>query len=311
MRRSGRRRGALLVASLAVVALAVGILVVRGRFIVGSQPVSRVAPDPWTTTITVHSTALDRDMAAQVFLPPNLDPQHRAPVLFLFHGRGGDERSWMAGQDGSGVGVDSVAHGMISAGTIEPLVIVSARIDDSYGVDSLPAADGYDHGPYERYIIEDLVPAIEARYPVGGDPAHRAVGGFSMGAFAALHAALRHPGIFGSVGALSPPSSSRRPQTGRGSTGTTPPRTTRWRWRRLSRPGASASSSRMGTGTTAGSRTQRARSRRAWPTGERPQTLSLSPAATKWQPGASSRPRCSRHCSDPRAQPIWIRSGPA
>lgn len=204
MRRSGRRRAARLVASLAVVALALGIVAVRGRFIVGSQPVTRVAPDPWTTTITIPSAALGRDMAAQVFLPPNLDPQHRAPVLFLFHGRGGDERSWMAGQDGSGVGVDAVAHGMISAGTIGPLVIVSARIDDSYGVDSLPAADGYDHGPYERYIIEDLVPAIEARYPVGGDPAHRAVGGFSMGAFAALHAALRHPGIFGSVGALSP-----------------------------------------------------------------------------------------------------------
>src|SRR5450759_1887183 len=103
-------------------------------------------------------------------------PQTRAPVLFLFHGRGGDERSWMAGQDGSGVGVDAVAHGMISAGTIGPLVIVSARIDDSYGVDSLPAADGYDHGPYERYIIENLVPAIEARYPVGGDPADRVAG---------------------------------------------------------------------------------------------------------------------------------------
>ena len=202
MRRSGRRRAALLVASLAVVALAVGILALGGRIIVGPQPVTRVAPDPWTTTITIHSTALGRDMAAQVFLPPSLDPQHRAPVLF--HGRGGDERSWMAGQDGSGVGVDAVAHGMITAGTIGPLVIVSARIDDSYGVDSRPAADGYDHGPYERYIIDDLVPAIEARYPVGGDPAHRAVGGFSMGAFAALHAALRHPGAFGSVGALSP-----------------------------------------------------------------------------------------------------------
>ena len=204
MHRSGRRRGALLVTSLAVVALAVGIVAVRGRLIVGPQPVTRVAPDPWTATITIHSTALGRDMPAQVFVPPNLDPQHRAPVLFLFHGRGGDERSWMAGQDGSGVGVDAVAHGMISAGTIGSLVIVSARIDDSYGVDSPPAADGYDHGPYERYIIEDLVPAIEARYPVGGDASHRAVGGFSMGAFAALHAALRHPGVFGSVGALSP-----------------------------------------------------------------------------------------------------------
>jgi hypothetical protein len=79
MRRSGRRRAALLVASLAVVALAVGILALGGRIIVGPQPVTRVAPDPWTTTITIHSTALGRDMAAQVFLPPNLDPQHRAP----------------------------------------------------------------------------------------------------------------------------------------------------------------------------------------------------------------------------------------
>ena len=75
MRRSGRRRAALLVASLAVVALAVGILALGGRIIVGPQPVTRVAPDPWTATITIHSTALGRDMPAQVFVPPNLDPQ--------------------------------------------------------------------------------------------------------------------------------------------------------------------------------------------------------------------------------------------
>jgi enterochelin esterase-like enzyme len=157
-----------------------------------------------TTTISVWSAALGRAMPVEVFVPEGLPVGGRAPVLYLFHGRGGDESSWMAGHGSDGIGIDATASELVATGKMRPLVIVSARIDDSYGVDSTAADDGYAHGQYEHYIVDDLVTAIESRYAVGGDPARRAVGGYSMGGFVALSLVLRRPDLFRSAAALSP-----------------------------------------------------------------------------------------------------------
>ncbi|MDQ3493154.1 MAG: esterase family protein [Chloroflexota bacterium] len=160
---------------------------------------------PGVSDLTIPSAALGRDMPAQVFVPRDLDSAATHPVLYLFHGRYGSERGWMGGSFGrAGVGVHDIAQALIDEGRIPPLIIVSALINDSYGVDSPPTQEGYDHGPYERYILDDLIPTVESRFPISADPADRAIGGLSMGGFAALHAAFRYPERFGGVAGLSP-----------------------------------------------------------------------------------------------------------
>jgi enterochelin esterase-like enzyme len=167
-----------------------------------------VAPDHLETDvrpITILSALLGRDMAALVYRPASFDPAQPYPVLYLFHGYTGNEQSWFQGPLGSGVGVDQVAEHVIGEGAVCPVVIVSAAINDSYGVDSAVPAEGdqFDHGPYERYLLEELIPAVEANLaPI--EPRQRFVGGLSMGGFAALHLAFRHPEKFGGVAALSP-----------------------------------------------------------------------------------------------------------
>lgn len=145
-------------------------------------------------------------MPVQVFRPPGSGADAGPlPILYLLHGRGGDEASWFGGRIGeAGVGIDALAADLIAQGRIPPVIIASARIDDSYGVDSSPSDDGYSHGPYERYIVDELVVVVEARESVLREPAGRFIGGYSMGGFAALHAAFRHPMLFGGVAALSP-----------------------------------------------------------------------------------------------------------
>jgi enterochelin esterase-like enzyme len=172
-----------------------------------SLAATHAAPGPAgnVAAVSIHSTALGRDMPALVFTPASFEPARRYPVLYLFHGRGGDETSWMGGHPGQdGVGVDGIAQRLITEDRIPPVIIVSARIDDSYGLDSPPSDEGYSHGPYEQYIVDELVPAIEARYPARTDAAGRLIGGLSMGGFAALHAAFRHPDLYGGVAGLSP-----------------------------------------------------------------------------------------------------------
>ena len=58
--------------------------------------------------------------------------------------------------------------------------------------------------PYERFLVEELIPALERAHPgYGGSPEARTVAGLSMGGFGALNLAQR-TGSFGRCVALSP-----------------------------------------------------------------------------------------------------------
>ena len=58
--------------------------------------------------------------------------------------------------------------------------------------------------PYERFLVDELIPYLEARHPgFGGSAAARSVAGLSMGGFGALNVAA-HSGAFSKCLALSP-----------------------------------------------------------------------------------------------------------
>ena len=154
--------------------------------------------------LTVHSSALARDMPVLVFRARALDATKPFAVLYLFHGYGADESAWFDGYGGDGVHVDGIAQSLIDAGAICPVVIASAYIANSYGVDSQPASDQFDHGLFARYLTDELEPSVESAIGYRGGATSRFVGGLSMGGFAALHLVLSGPATFAGVGALSP-----------------------------------------------------------------------------------------------------------
>lgn len=199
-RRRRRAWGVAIVIVLGVVAVALAVPVVLRL----ARPPQ--GPGPWpppprsgVEVTSIHSPALGREMPALVWIPQGTASDARLPLMVLFHGQGGDPSAWF-----HGVGADLEAARLIAEGRIPPVVLVSAGIANSMGVDSAPGDDGYDHGAFGTYLADDLVPAITARYPVSLDPRDHAVAGFSMGGYAALHLAFRHPDRFGGVGGLSP-----------------------------------------------------------------------------------------------------------
>lgn len=157
------------------------------------------AAEPNVTGKSIESRALGRTMPADVWLPPNATAAAVRRVLILFHGRGADEHQWF-----DGVGVGAIAGSLAATGAIDRPATVSVLIDDSYGIDSPPTGDGYAHGDYERYLLTDVLPAVARWFPGVASPADRFVGGLSMGGYAALRLAFRHPDLFGGVGVLSP-----------------------------------------------------------------------------------------------------------
>ena len=52
---------------------------------------------------------------------------------------------------------------------------------------------------YEQFFFEEFIPAVEKRYRIVGDKAHRAISGLSMGGGGTAVYALRHPEVFGSA----------------------------------------------------------------------------------------------------------------
>ena len=56
---------------------------------------------------------------------------------------------------------------------------------------------------FENDLLKDLIPYVEAHYPVKADAEHRAIAGLSMGGGQALTIGLRHPDTFAWVGGFS------------------------------------------------------------------------------------------------------------
>jgi S-formylglutathione hydrolase FrmB len=97
------------------------------------------------------------------------------------------------------VGLDAFLAKQEAHGILPPSLWVAVTHHSSWYADR---ADG--SFPYERFLIEELLPLLEARHPgFGGNPSARSVAGLSMGGFGALNLAAR-TGTFSKCLALSP-----------------------------------------------------------------------------------------------------------
>jgi enterochelin esterase-like enzyme len=52
---------------------------------------------------------------------------------------------------------------------------------------------------YPDFLLEEVMPAVSARYRVKAGAAHTTLGGASLGGLAALYVVMQHPGVFGGL----------------------------------------------------------------------------------------------------------------
>jgi len=139
--------------------------------------------------LTFNSKANNTTIGYVVYLPPkyNTETTTRYPVLYSFHGMGGNE--------GSNTQIATTLQSLINANTVKPYIIVFVC-----GRENTFYADSKDGTvKCETSIISELIPHVDSLFRTIPDREHRATHGFSMGGFGALCYAFKHFNMFSSV----------------------------------------------------------------------------------------------------------------
>lgn len=161
-------------------------------------------------TINYWSSTVDGDRSALVYTPPGYDPKKVYPVLYLLHGIGGDEFEWFRN------GVPHVIlDNLYAQGKIEDMLVVlpngRAMKDDRAEGDIFSPDKLEAFSRFEQDLINDLIPFIEASYPVSSSRDQRALAGLSMGGGQALNFGLGNLDLFAWVGGFSSAPNTRKP----------------------------------------------------------------------------------------------------
>ncbi len=135
----------------------------------------------------------------QVYTPPGYSADKKYPVLYLLHGIGGDETEWQRYSK-----VDALIDNLIAAKKAEPMIVVMpngrAQKDDraDAGMGAVPA-----FAVFERDLLDDVIPAIDARFGTQKNRESRALAGLSMGGGQTLNFGFSHMDTFAWIGAFS------------------------------------------------------------------------------------------------------------
>ena len=164
----------------------------------------RDVPHGSVTTEYYWSTALEDWARCLVYTPPMYSEGGEYPVLYLQHGAGENETSWV--YNGR---ANHIMDNLIADGKAVPFIIV---MNDG-GVRKKGAAGGFGSDTLSELLINDCIPFIEKKYRVKADKWHRGLAGFSMGSMQASLTGLSHTDVFSYIGLLSGFMRSRNPNS--------------------------------------------------------------------------------------------------
>ena len=130
--------------------------------------------------LRVESRALGGARTVRVYLPARYRKRRRYPLLIVHDGD--DYLRYSSLQ----IVLDNLIHRLEIPAMIVALTTSADRMVE-YAADLRHA----------RFLTEELLPRLEADYPLIRRPPARALMGASFGGVAALHAAWTHPGVYG------------------------------------------------------------------------------------------------------------------
>jgi S-formylglutathione hydrolase FrmB len=144
---------------------------------------------PAAQDLKLNSKLMAREMPYRVVLPKNYetDKTEKFAVLYLLHGLTGHFDNW----------ADRTKLKEYAADY--RFIIVMPEGGNGWYTDSATVPND----KYESYIIQELIPEIDAKFRTLANRENRAVAGLSMGGYGALKFGLKYPEKFVIVGSFS------------------------------------------------------------------------------------------------------------
>jgi len=177
----------------------------------------RNVPHGQLRQVLYYSRSAGATLRCFVYTPPDYDKDlsRRYPVLYLQHGGGEDETGW-----GSQGHAGRIMDNLIADGKARPFIIVMANSyipgappvrPPSTGPTAGGAAPGggppggfrFNFSAFERVLIDDLIPFIDANFRTLTDQPHRAMAGLSMGGMQTRQITLANLDKFSHIGIFS------------------------------------------------------------------------------------------------------------
>ncbi len=141
-----------------------------------------------TDTLNIFSTRMQKQMQAIVVVPDQASVENRLPAVYLLHGYSGNFGDWSKHMNLE-----------ILADQYKMFLICPEGGYNGWYLDSPLQADSQ----FESHIVEEVIPAVEKRYPLRPIKSARAITGLSMGGHGALYLASAHPQLFAAAGSMS------------------------------------------------------------------------------------------------------------
>lgn len=133
-----------------------------------------------------------------VYLPPRYDAgAQRFPVLVLLPSYASTHRSFTSYRAWEPTIFERYER-LLAAGAAPEAILVAPDVMTRWGGSQL--LDSPAVGPYQRYVVDEVLPFVDARYRTLAERAHRAVAGHSSGGFGALRLGLDRPEAFAAYG---------------------------------------------------------------------------------------------------------------
>ncbi len=151
------------------------------------------------TKIRFNGADHPKQLKANVLLPDGYTEDREWPVLYLLHGAGESYTTWVRKTK-----ADQVAAKL-------PAIIVMPDAATGFYTNHWNNGRRGDPG-WERYFLDEVIPAVERRFPIRPGRRWHAVAGFSMGGFGSAFLASQRPDYFGSSGPMSGFLAPRRPE---------------------------------------------------------------------------------------------------
>lgn len=164
------------------------------------QPRAETPEIEWFSTLSTTLTMFHGrpiPMRAGVLFPKNYDPSRKYPTIYFVPGFGGDDtfvERLKSGRDRS----KDPAEKELAENSFT--IVLDPESPNGHTL----FADSENNGPCGRALVEELIPALESKFPLIATPEARLLRGHSSGGWSTLWLALQYPQTFGAAWSTSP-----------------------------------------------------------------------------------------------------------